>query len=255
MKMQTPFNVIRTIKNWPAYFAEYFGLIKKNHVVYVSRSGVKCKTRTKTSDRTTLNMVWVHSFYNPRGYGVGKDDVIVDIGAHIGTFSVMASNLANEGMVYAFEPEPRNFAMLKDNIRINQLKNIVPFNVAVSGRGGNQDFHVTKDNVDHSLHFKGGKKIRIRTTTLEQFIRKNKISFIDFLKMDCEGAEYEILFKCPGKTLKKIRKISMEYHDIDKKRNAVSLKRFLVGMGFDVEIVPERKMLYAKQLFGRSGVQ
>jgi len=247
MKLSTPFKVIRTIKNWPVFFADRAGLLRRDYVVYVSRGGVRCKTRSKTSDAVTLNMVWVHGFYTPDGYGIEEDDVIVDVGAHIGTFSVMASNIANHGRVYAFEPEPENFSMLEDNIDINRLENVAAFNLAVSGNSGEREFFVSEDNVDHSLHFKGGKKTRVKTITLKKFMKVNKIDRIDFLKMDCEGVEYEILFKSPDSVLKNIRKISMEYHDIDGERSMTSLKRFLEKKGFSVKTAPERKMLYAKK--------
>ena len=65
-------------------------------------------------------------------------------------------------------------------------------------------------------------------------MNREKINSIDFLKLDCEGAEYEILFKCPDKILNRIKIISMEYHEIDKKRNKKTLIRFLKSKGFKV---------------------
>jgi phenylpropionate dioxygenase-like ring-hydroxylating dioxygenase large terminal subunit len=103
---------------------------------------------------------------------------------------------------------------------------------------------------EHSFVFKGGKKnfIDVPTTSLDKFISENKIKRIDFLKMDCEGAEYEILFGSRPETLRKISRISMEYHPIDSRRNAGTLKKFLIKNGFEVKvedsIIP---LLYAKR--------
>lgn len=68
------------------------------------------------------------------------------------------------------------------------------------------------------------------------------------MKLDCEGAEYEILFGCSDENLKKILKISMECHNIDTNRNADQLKKFLEKQGFKVTIKSDKHanaMLYA----------
>jgi len=253
MKLSTPVKVIMVIKNWPVFFAEHLHLIKRDSIVYVSRTGMRCKTRPETSDRLTLNMVWVHGFYNPKGISIGLRDIVVDIGAHIGTFSIMASKMAKEGRVYAFEPEPNNFSLLEHNISINRAGNIVPFNMAVSGKAGNRFLNVSGNNVDHSFFLKGGKndkRLSVNTITLKDIMRKNGIKHIDFLKMDCEGSEYDIFFNCPNEVLKKVKMISMEYHDIDGSKNSSTLEKFLSEKGFDIRVVPERKLLYARNLKG-----
>ena len=70
---------------------------------------------------------------------------------------------------------------------------------------------------------------------------------IDFLKLDCEGGEYEILFGCSEETLKKIKKISIEYHNIDKKRNSEVLKAFLLIKGYKIEVDEVWGYIYAKK--------
>ncbi len=61
---------------------------------------------------------------------------------------------------------------------------------------------------------------------------------MDFLKIDCEGAEYDILFDCPKSILNIIKKIAMEVHTLDKKRNMSIMADFLKKEGFDIEIKP-----------------
>lgn len=54
--------------------------------------------------------------------------------------------------------------------------------------------------------------------------------------MDCEGAEYEILFNCPKKTIDEIKRIAMEVHSLDEKRNIDAMANFLKKEGFDIKI-------------------
>jgi len=103
----------------------------------------------------------------------------------------------------------------------------------------------------------------VETIALKDFFDGNGISKVDFLKIDCEGAEYEILYNCPQDVLRKIGKISMEYHNLNrmlekrglkasapKEYNGEELGLFLEKSGFNVTIRPRNKkrgMIYAKR--------
>ncbi|HGJ67496.1 TPA: FkbM family methyltransferase, partial [bacterium] len=92
------------------------------------------------------------------------------------------------------------------------------------------------------------REISVKTTSIEEFMKKYSLDRIDLLKIDCEGSEYKILFKCPKEIIKKISKITMEYHPIDKSRNAKTLKKFLEKNGFKVRFTRgDSWMLYAKR--------
>lgn len=235
-KIKTALNVIKQIKNWPVYFLDYFKIGKNKNIVYIFRNGIKLKTRAGTNDRVIINEIWIRKFYNPEGFEIKKGETVVDIGAHIGVFSIFASRNAQK--VYAFEPVLENFELLKSNIEINNLENIiVPINKAVSGKTEEREIFFDNDNFGgHSFYSslkRSGEK-KVSAVSLEDFIKENKIEKIDFLKIDCEGAEYDILFNCPVEILQRIEKISMEYHNIDKNRNAVLLKNFLEEKRFRV---------------------
>ena len=76
---------------------------------------------------------------------VKKGDVVVDIGANMGYFTLLASRLVGrEGKIYAFEPEPVNYGLLVKNIGINGYKNIVPVQKAVSDRTGTTRLFINK---------------------------------------------------------------------------------------------------------------
>ena len=104
----------------------------------------------------------------------------------------------------------------------------------------------------HSMYYDFGKGgIKVQTISLNDFIKKNKLKKIDFLKMDCEGAEYEILYNLPKNVLNSIKKISMEYHNINETYNVTNLVAFLEKNDFEVNAIINKRatsnLLYAKR--------
>ncbi|MEK6844552.1 MAG: FkbM family methyltransferase [Nanoarchaeota archaeon] len=239
-KVKTFFGIVKTFKNWPTYFADRYGLIKKKNIIYLLRNGIKCKARARTNDKKIINEIWERKIYNPKNFEIRESDVILDIGAHIGCFSVFASKLAEKGRIFSFEPFPENFALLKDNILLNKINNITSINKALGNKNGKTDIFLSMHNTGghsfYSSHKNSEKKIKVDVTSLPSFMKENKISKINFLKMDCEGAEFEILFNCPKDTLEKIEKISMEYHNKSGVNNVNVLKQYLENNGFKVII-------------------
>lgn len=237
---------MRTIKNPQDYLLDYLGM-KQGNFYYKMRDGSKYIVRGMTNDRNIFNEVLIHKIYNPPGFEIKKGDIVMDIGAHIGTFSIFASQYAKA--VYSFEPVPENFHLLQENIQANQKSNIISVNKAVSLASGKRDLFIDKENRGgHSFYSDSDKKsanIVAQTVSLTDFFAEQKIAKIDFLKIDCEGGEYDILFGCPKSALNIIDKISMEYHPIDQARNARTLKAFLESNGFSVNLVESMNLLYA----------
>ncbi|MFH0889849.1 MAG: FkbM family methyltransferase [Candidatus Aenigmatarchaeota archaeon] len=246
------FGVVILVKNWPTYLLDHFSLIKKPFLTYRLRNGIDYKVRVgpNITDRELIGEIIVLGAYNPEGFEIQQKDTVLDIGANIGIFSVMASKRTTGGIVYAFEPFEENFRMLQENATLNKAGNIVPCQMAVSGKTGRGKLSVSSNTACHSFYGKNGeKKVVVETISLDDFVKRKKISSIEFLKMDCEGSEYDILFNCSGDTLKKIKKISMEYHKIDNKRyDGRRLKSFLEKKGFEVNMLESRCRLYAKRL-------
>lgn len=250
-KYMTKFDVLikalMVVKNWPIYLADYFNILK-GRVVYNLNSGLRYKLRAGTNDRNIFNEVMFHGLYNPPGFEIMSGDVVLDIGAHIGLFSINASRQASK--VFAFEPMQENFGIFLENIELNSAKNVMAFNQAVLSAEGKKELFVDAKNQGGHSFYSGkhnDKKILVQTISLEDFFKQNSISKINFLKMDCEGSEYAILFNCPKEILGNIGKISMEYHHIDDNRNAEKLKNFLKNNGFKVSVLDNVNMLYASK--------
>src|SRR5208283_3880712 len=126
--------------------------------------------------------------------------------------------------VYAFEPAAENLEILNWNVSKNALGDQVKvFNTAVTSKIGQVPFFV---GVDASRQIRpttgsicnanrGGKEVQSRlveSVTLDSLLRDLYIERCDFLKMDCEGAEYEILSSTSPDSFRKIARISMECH-------------------------------------------
>lgn len=258
-KFLSAIKVIRLLKNWPDYFKEFLGLKKGKETLYILRSGHKLLLKEHAINTRVFNEIWVYECYNPPGFKINPEDTVLDIGANYGNFTLYAALKARNGKVYAFEPFKEVNKILEKNISINRLNNVKLIKKAVSNKSGSRDFYIAKkDNVSHSFFESNVSdvkekidNIKVKTISLKDFLSQEKIKKVDFLKMDCEGAEYEILFSSE-KALKAIDKISMETHYVDEKRNVIALKSFLEKNGFDVSIDPNREtnfinLLYAKK--------
>lgn len=211
----------------PAIYIMDFLSLKKGNIVY-NLKNAKFKLRAGSSDRNVFNDVLL---YNQYKLDKLKDcDSIIEVGAHIGFFSVSVAKKFPEARIYAFEPMMDNFNLLKDNLKINNIKNVRIFPYAVSNRSGKIAFYVSKNNARHSIYGEEGTRKKVRSINLREFMNKNKIKEVDLLKIDAEGAEYDIIYSLD---LNRIRDIFMEVHQVEGK-SPDKLERYLKTKGFKI---------------------
>jgi len=186
--------------------------------------------------------------YEPAGFEIHRRYVVVDVGAHIGSFALLAATHGNR--VVACEPSPDNFAMFLKNIRHNKIQNITALPICITGANGEREFFLDKQNkARNGIYGKvNGNSIKVRSLTLDELLKTENITHVDFLKVDCEGAEYEIFENTTENTFSKISRIAMEYHippyfGLDKNKHNISniIKKFHSN-GFSVRIEPENKL-------------
>ncbi|PIZ52014.1 hypothetical protein COY27_01515 [Candidatus Woesearchaeota archaeon CG_4_10_14_0_2_um_filter_33_13] len=239
--------IIIKIKNWPEFLYAHLRKSKRLMVVTL-RGGLKVLVRPYMSDVTMLMETWGMEDYTPPGFKIRSTDIVFDIGGHIGSFSMYAAIKATKGKVYSFEPLPENYQIFKSNIEQNKLSNIHLEQKAVSDKGGVGQLFLCKGthSGSSSLFYRNTKDtVSIKRITLTDFFEKYKISKVDFMKIDCEGAEYDILFSLPKKQLSKIKRISMEYHDTINHHTHRELIHFFKNNGFKTRLSGE--MIYAIQ--------
>ncbi len=167
-----------------------------------------------------------------------SNPVVIDIGAHIGLFSLYAYTELITPHIYAYEPDPNNFKMLKKNIAVNNLSNAIkPFNVAVGNDGTARFFSsdissmsATQEVRNLGMHDGTGKFIDIRSISITKIL--NKFKHIDILKMDCEGSEWKIIKDMSTKRLN-ISYICMEYHEFAGKKRK-HIEEILAKKGYKI---------------------
>ena len=165
----------------------------------VLRNGLIFKIAGPTTNALCMfREVWKSKAY-ARAFVGRKPDIVVDIGAHFGFFTIKAACLWPSAKIFAYEPSPRNFVILKENVSKNKIPNIVLSNDAVAGKAGFRPFYIkNKLEADSLIHNNASGNIaeettQVKTTTLRHIVNSLGQQNIDLLKMDCEGAEYEIL--------------------------------------------------------------
>lgn len=143
--------------------------------------------------------------------------VVLDIGAGIGEFAIDAARRHPGVTVHACEPAPESFALLCSNARLNDARNVHLHDVAVTGRTGKARLDVSSAHaVRHHVVAESSRQAtstEVRSVTLADALDEFGIAACDFLKMDCEGAEYAVLLGANRPTLDRIARICLEYHD------------------------------------------
>lgn len=165
-------------------------------------------------DALTIKEIVLDQEYLP---SVKYPKVIIDIGANIGTFSTLMSLQHPKAKIYAFEPDPRTFKLLTTNLTINQCQNVISERKGLSHQSGHARFYSSNisglSGLNRSTNQGKINTTRIRTINLSEILSKNKINQVDFLKIDAEGAEFDILLNSPNRIFYKIKEIVLEYHN------------------------------------------
>jgi len=184
--------------------------------------------------------IWGKHDYDTPDFQFTKEVTVIDVGANQGFFSLYAASKG--ATVYAFEPCTENFEVLKWNVARNGLeKHVKAFNMAVMGEKGHVPLYVGLDasgeilsgTVSTRNSNRGGEGVVVRSvecTTLDSLLHDMGIERCDFLKMDCEGAEYEILRNTSRDSFRKIARISLECHE-GRMAEAVTI---LKNAGFEI---------------------
>ena len=236
--MKRYYHLFKTFKNWWLYLAYKYGLANVKTLVFETRNGVIVEVPERL----------LHTFkeiFMDECYLVGlereipSDSTIIDIGANAGYFTLFIASLRPRAKLFSFEPVPVNYAQLKRHRDLNSTRKIKCFPLAVAGHAGviNLTFDPRDSFTTSATIFtsekEAGESLAVPCVTLQELMDENGIGKCDLLKMDCEGAEYDILYNCPPNYLQRIDQIDMEVHRGQKEnQNIDALESFFRKQGF-----------------------
>jgi len=223
----------------------------KSEAVILVGGGTQFKVRVNTSDLLVVWEIWSAKVYDDARIPIHEGDIVIDMGAHIGAFAVRAAQRAHRGQVYAYEASAKNFALLTENRQLNNLKNLHIENSAVSDKCGELPLYIPAGNsiLGSLLQETSSFKEMVHATTFAAIIADHALEQIDFLKMDVEGTEFDILFNCSAETLAKIRHLVIEYHEFKGgKRSHLDLVDLLNSHGF--KVIVEKGIFPQPRWFG-----
>lgn len=152
---------------------------------------------------------------------LNEGDRVIDIGANIGAFTVLAaSKVGRTGRVFAYEPDPATCERLRANVRLNALENVIVENCAVGAAAGEATFYRHSKNAYSSLVDGVDGRVQehlesfpVPVMGIRDVIAKAGPA-IKLLKIDCEGSEYDIVDALDAGSAGPVQQISMEVHPV-----------------------------------------
>lgn len=228
---------VRMYKNWCTIVSR---LMKhRQSTKFVLRNGTVFECPKQNNTLGIIEEIFYNNCYTPN-FAIKENDVIVDIGANIGVFSVFAAQ-KTKNFVYAFEPVPENFVFLQKNIEANKVGNVKIFNCGISAKKGTENIDMNGVSGGHFVYGSGKgsenrKAMEIKVESLRNIMDENNIMEIDMLKIDCEGCEGKIFKSLPLEYLQRIKRISMEFHDNVSELKHDEIIRILTNAGFVTEL-------------------
>ena len=254
--IKTQIQMVKNLSNPLIYTKDVMGFLKDLSEIKM-KDGTVLFFRPKTGDSKVFREIFIEKQYT--SLDGRKDSIIVDIGAHIGLFSIYAATRKGNTIekIYAFEPLKENFEVLKKNIHRNKFDGrIIPVNKAIYKVDGKislfsepakQDLKYHKTSVYSDRNKEQQKVADVDCITLKTMFDEYDIERCDLLKIDCEGSEYDILLTADISTMSKIQEIVLEYHSFTT-HSVSDLQDFLVKSGFHVDVYPDTSKLYARRV-------
>ena len=130
---------------------------------------------------------------------IKKNDTIIDLGANIGYWTLFfAQNVGDNGKIFAFEPEPSLFELLKKNVNVNNFLNVITIQKAVSNKTQKTKLFLSHNPNDHRIYDPSDerKSIEIECIRLDDYF-KNFNGEINFIKSNIQGADFAAILGMP----------------------------------------------------------
>lgn len=266
---------IRRFATWGYYLGSIFTMLFgfRNWLevirIFLFKTGGKLRTLQVRNPRLMIKVrgrmdVWsvkealLDRFYTSCGTEIGEDWTVMDIGAAIGEFTLLAALQASKGRVIAYEPFSESFYLLRDNLALNSIDNVTIYKMAVWSKEEDLELDFS---LAEPLQMKSEKPgsdnahshLISHSVSLEQAFSEKGVDHLDLLKLDCEGAEFPILLDTEPGVWLQVDRVIMEYHDGYQGHSHQELVELFSNNGYHVKVTPnvvhtELGYLYAEKI-------
>ncbi len=178
-------------------------------------------------------------------------DVIYDLGANVGFYSLLASTLAGPtGQVFSFEPAPDNVKYLRAHIELNAVKNVSVFDAAVGRTAGLASFDRGTDGFTGRLEGEVGRQgeLLVRTVALDDLVQAGEIAPPDVIKCDIEGGEYDALVGASAILAKYAPIVFLASHGAEVHQSCCEL---LSSLGYGLTSLDELPVTMTREILAR----
>lgn len=194
-------------------------------------------------DWKVIEETWTENVYRIHQWQFAEDAVFVDIGANVGSVSLFVDNFNKDRedkiRVFAIEPEPHNLSLLQKNIKNNPVENVTVINKAIWHQ--NKEVLITNRGGNSSIfEIEGVEQTKVQAITLEKLFRENNIKHVDVMKIDIEGAEFDLIINASEKTLAKIKYITLEFDKSFDGKFGIMVEKLAKQFGLEILGSPER---------------
>jgi FkbM family methyltransferase len=198
------------LSNWPLLILDR-ARVGQTHT-YRCRTGHRITCRSRTTDINEVVAIMSGLEYPTRLLKLGPGASVLDIGAHIGSFALLVDHL-NPATAYrgiAVEPSSQNLNLLERNLNRNAIVNFEVVHAAISDKTGvaTLDTRPTPD----AFRLTSGGSEEVPTLSLASLCESRAIRSIDLMKLDAEGAEYQVFRSELNLIGTRVRTLLVEYH-------------------------------------------
>jgi FkbM family methyltransferase len=176
--------------------------------------------------------IWRRRIYElAPGFSIQPGECVVDAGANVGFFALWAGRAVGpSGVVHAFEPSPAAFGLLARNVAANALPQVSIHLAALGQVSGDLPFVVDArgSSCGHLVEAGAAASFRVPVRTLDDLVERERLTQIDLLKLDTEGAEVDVLRGGAEKALSITSRIVMESHN-----TRAAATELLIPLGFE----------------------
>jgi FkbM family methyltransferase len=226
--------IISYNRDWIPYLWYKYRPPKNNRLLsFRLRAGATIDLKPET--RFILNEIFIEGVYDVPGVDLTACRSVLDLGANMGVFAFYAASRAPQATVYCVEPSSGNFEILSRNLR-RLAPRAQAFRLAVAGSSGPGFFSLSGNSQNLALSAQAADTERVECVTFARLFELTGSRQFDFVKIDVEGAEIDILKACPDEVLQRVGALAIEWHH--SAEEAQTLARRLRSLGFWVDAEP-----------------